>query len=115
MQLQNLVRLIEALGAECARVGRSRNRLSGASHATAGARHHFDQVVLALARPHLFGDDTSIAQSVDDGQLEFRAVDIDGGLAQAGIAAHLLEFNLLQLLASHLLRGIAQNGLGDAA
>jgi hypothetical protein len=59
------------------------HRLAGAADASARAGHHFNQVVMALARPHLLGNHARIPQSVNDGQLQFRAIDRDGGFAQA--------------------------------
>src|ERR1035438_3438102 len=83
MKLQHFVRMIEALGALLPCVEMRAHGLPGPAHAAAGAGHHFDQVVVALASPYLFGDDAGIAQSVNNSQFELSAIESNRGLAQA--------------------------------
>jgi len=116
VQLQHLVRLIEALGAQRARVGRGGHGLTSTSHAASGAGHHFDQVVYWLLPALTCSATTRALRSPwTMASLSCAPLTVMVAFAQAGIAAHLLELNLLQFLARHLLRGVAQNGLGDSA
>ena len=89
--------------------------MSRTTHAPSRAGHYFNQIVLALACAHLFRHHARIAQPVDNGQLQLCSVHIDGGLAQSRFATDLLELNLLQLRAGHLLRCVTKHGLRDPA
>ena len=53
-------------------------RLSAAADAAARAGHDLDYVVLALAGPDLFHQFAGVTQAVGDGNVEGKAVEIDG-------------------------------------
>src|SRR5579859_2283518 len=64
VQLQHLVGLVEALCSQSTGILHSGDWLSSAPNAPTRAGHHFNQVVAALAGPHLLRDYARISQTV---------------------------------------------------
>ena len=88
--------------------------LTGTADTTAGASHNLDEVVaVGVALTDLLHHLASIAEAVDDSDLQRETVDVDGGFLDTVKAAGLMEFDLRQSLAGVKLVGGTKSSLHD--
>ena len=91
------------------------NRLSAAIDAAAGAGHDLDEVILFLPSAHLVQNNLCIGGSAEHADPDWCSSDLVLCFFDAVGASHLMEFQLLQLLAGQHLGGRAEGCLHHAA